>query len=72
MNKILTYLSLFVLAVLVNIPVYAQDKSGFDEAMRGNGKIYVVVAICLTILIGLFLYVFVIDRKLSRMEKDLK
>ncbi|HNH23111.1 MAG TPA: hypothetical protein PLY26_13230 [Ferruginibacter sp.] len=38
--------------------------------MRSNGKIYVVVAVCLTILLGLFLYVFSIDRKISKLEKE--
>ncbi len=41
-----------------------------DELMRSNGKIYVVVAVCLTILSGLFLYVFLIDRKISKLEKE--
>ena len=40
------------------------------DAMRSNGKIYVVVAVCLTILIGLFIYVFLIDRKISKLEKE--
>ena len=39
------------------------------DGMRSNGKIYIVVAVCLTILIGLFLYVRNIDRKISRLEK---
>ncbi len=39
------------------------------DGMRSNGKIYIVVAVCLTILIGLFLYVWNIDRKISRLEK---
>ena len=38
------------------------------DAMRSNGKIYIVVAVCLTILIGLFLYVWNIDRKISKLE----
>jgi hypothetical protein len=40
------------------------------DTMRSNGKIYVVVAVCLTILVGLFLYVFSIDRKISNIEKE--
>jgi tetrahydromethanopterin S-methyltransferase subunit D len=48
----------------------AQDaKPEMADMMRSNGKIYVVVAVCLTILIGLFIYVFLIDRKISRLEK---
>jgi hypothetical protein len=49
---------------------YAQEnKPEMADVMRSNGKIYVVVAVCLTILIGLFLYVFLLDRKISRLEK---
>lgn len=50
---------------------FAQDaKPEMADMMRSNGKIYVVVAVCLTILIGLFIYVFLIDRKISRLEKN--
>jgi CcmD family protein len=38
--------------------------------MRSNGKIYVVVAVCLIILIGLFLYVMSVDMKLRKLEKE--
>lgn len=40
------------------------------DIMRSNGKIYDVVAVCLTILIGLFIYVFMVDRKISKIEKN--
>jgi uncharacterized membrane protein len=38
--------------------------------MRSNGRIYVVIAVVVTILLGLILYVFRLDRKISRLEKD--
>jgi uncharacterized membrane protein len=58
-------------ALVLNTTLFAQDNtSGTDELMRSNGKIYVVVAVCLTILIGLFIYVFLIDRKISKIEKE--
>jgi len=44
----------------------AADKQGF---MRSDGKIYVVVAIALTILAGLILYVARLDRKITNLEK---
>jgi hypothetical protein len=40
------------------------------DAMRQNGKIYVVIAVILTILAGLIAYVVRIDRKLTRLEKE--
>ena len=42
------------------------------DTMRSNGKIYVVVAVCLLILVGLFIYVLSVDRKLTKLEKELK
>lgn len=37
--------------------------------MRSEGKIYVVMAVVITILAGLILYVARLDRKLSKLEK---
>lgn len=50
---------------------FAQDKVEMADTMRSNGKIYVVVAVCLIILVGLFLYVMSLDRKLRKLEKEL-
>jgi uncharacterized membrane protein len=36
--------------------------------MRSNGKIYVVMAVVVTIVTGLFLYVFSIDKKITKLE----
>lgn len=56
--------------LLLSFTTFAQDKVEMADAMRSNGKIYVVVAVCITILIGLFIYVFMVDRKISRFEKN--
>jgi hypothetical protein len=40
------------------------------DTFRSNGKIYVVVAVILTIFGGIILYLVRLDRKLSRIEKD--
>jgi preprotein translocase subunit Sss1 len=37
--------------------------------MRSNGKIYVVVAVVLTILFGLIGYLIRLDKKISKLEK---
>lgn len=52
---------------------FAQEKKvavEMADVLRSNGKIYAVVAVCLTILLGLFVYLFLIDRKISRLEKQ--
>ena len=60
----------FILSILFSMVSFAQDKVEMADSMRSNGKIYVVVAVCVTILIGLFIYVFTVDRKISRFEKN--
>ncbi len=47
----------------------AQENS---DVMRSNGKIYVVVAVVVTIVIGLFLYLLNLDRKISKIERNQK
>lgn len=39
------------------------------DVMKENGKIYVVIAVMLTILAGLVLYLIRLDRKISKLEK---
>ncbi len=63
---------LLVLFVLAATTSFAQDNNNVEMAdlMRSNGRIYVVVAVMLTILIGLILYLVRLDRKMSRLEKE--
>ena len=45
------------------------DKPEMADALRSSGKIYVVVAVLVTILLGLFIYLWRLDRRISKMEK---
>ena len=69
MNKYIQKLIALLIFICTSAVLQAQSAND-TELMRSNGKIYVVVAVCLTILIGLFLYVFSIDRKISKWEKE--
>jgi len=40
--------------------------------MLANGKIFVVVAVLALILVGIFIYLFSIDRKITRLEKEVE
>ena len=40
------------------------------DAMRSNGKIYVVVVISLIILFSLFLYLYRIEKKIKSIKKN--
>ncbi len=68
---LLTRFTVLLAAMLVSTFSFAQAKEvEMADTMRSNGKIYIVVAVCLTILVGLFLYVFSLDKKLSKAEKE--
>ena len=69
MNKLFSRFSLLLCGLLMSTILFAQEKVEMADTMRSNGKIYVVVTVCLIILIGLFLYVMMIDRKIRKMEK---
>ena len=61
---------LFVITLLIPGLANAQDVEMAD-VLRANGKIYAVVAILLIILLGLITYLFIVDRKVSNIEKRL-
>lgn len=67
MKKILFSLVL----MLVTIQLFAQD-NGVEMAdkLRSDGKIYVVVACIVIILLGLLAYLFSIDKRLKKIEKE--
>lgn len=42
------------------------------DVMRSEGKIYVVVAGLLLVVAGFLAYLYFLDRKVTRLEKDIK
>jgi uncharacterized membrane protein len=73
-KKRLKHLSLSVIFLFFNAVLYAQSSAdstvnGVDGLMRSHDKIYVVMAVCITILTVLFLYLIRIDIKVSKKEK---
>ena len=64
----------FVLSiVLLFLSFFTQAQTiEMADQMRASGKIYVVVAVLLCILIGLILFLINIDRKLKKIEQELK
>jgi CcmD family protein len=66
--------SLFTLLLVAAVPalLFAQEQVPMADTMRSEGKIYVVVSIILMILLGLFGYLFMMDRKVTKLEKDIK
>jgi hypothetical protein len=54
---------------IVSVPALSQAPEMADQ-MRSEGKIYVVVAIILVVLVGLIGYLFFVDRKVTRLEEQ--
>jgi len=68
--KFTKYIATFLLLLLPFIN-QAQQVDMADN-FRKEGKIYVVVTIVATILIGIFVYLFLLDRKIDKIDKQLK
>jgi len=69
MKFISRLLSLSFLLLLSTL-LFAQEKTGLGSTMRSSGRIYVVIAVIVTILIGLFIYLIRLDRKIGKLEKN--
>jgi CcmD family protein len=41
------------------------------DQFRADGKIYVVISVVLLILVGLFIYLFNLGKKITRLEKEI-
>jgi len=54
------------------ITAFAQQAQPVEmaDALRSSGKIYVVIAVVVIIFIGLAIYLFSIDRRLKKIEKE--
>jgi len=84
MYKKVYALLLLLFCWFTGMQVHAQDSTGqlrtvdsasaqrieMADQLRSNGKIYVVVVVVIIILLGLILYVSRLDRKISRLEKE--
>lgn len=70
MNKLLQRTTSLLFTLFLTITVSAQETVGETDIMRSNGKIYVVMAVVVTIVAGLFIYLANLDRKISKLEKS--
>lgn len=58
----------FLLVCSSVFSVLAQTEIEMATGLRSSGKIWVVVGVVLTLVIGLFIYLFSIDRKVKKLE----
>ena len=65
-------LSVFFLLLLSCATCFAQDSDipAMADVMYSNGRIYVVIATIVIVFAGLTVYLFSIDRRLKKIEKE--
>jgi CcmD family protein len=65
-------ISVLAFLLLAYTAIFAQQGAPVEMAdeMRSSGKIYVVIATIVIIFAGLAIYLFSIDRRLKKIEKE--
>lgn len=61
-----------ILFLAITSGAYAQAGEPLDEMMRPEGKINVVITVLSIIVVGLGIYLFSMDKKISKLEKNSK
>lgn len=72
MKKLIAFLGVMLSGIL---SIYAQNQESTVEMadkFRADGKIYVVLAVAGLILVGLFTYLIITDRKISKIEREIR
>jgi CcmD family protein len=61
-----------IIFLLSFITAFAQQTQSVEmaDAFRSSGKIYVVIATIVIIFLGLAIYLFSMDRRLKKIEKE--
>ncbi|RSK32339.1 CcmD family protein [Hymenobacter metallilatus] len=74
LRKLRPVVTLLLALVLPVLEVVAQPATQPEmaDALRQSGKIYVVVAVIAVVLAGLLFFLVSLDRKLTRLEKEVK
>lgn len=59
---------ILLFSIFLPILTYSQEV-GMADALRENGKIYIVVIVVSIIVLGLFGFLLFLDKKIGRIEK---
>lgn len=73
MTNLYKKIALFIALIVVSTTTFAQDKCERVEMADGlyqSGKIYVVITVIAIIFTGIIGYLIVLDRKISKLEKQ--
>ena len=69
MKNVLTIVALMLLLL---VPYLASAHGSDVDFMRSTGKIYVVVAVIVAIFVGIVFFLIRLDRKLTKIENQIK
>jgi hypothetical protein len=61
---------IFIFLFMLVVPASAQD--GMEEYFYQSGKIKVVIGVATIVLMGLIIYLWRLDKRVTRMEKEQK
>lgn len=72
--KLFRLIKCFSMIIVMLMLPFMANAQGADmaDAFRSSGKIYIVVAVVVCILTGILIYIFQTERKLNKLEKELK
>ncbi len=68
-KKIKFWMMAVCLFLLNNVLMAQTNTPDEGSIMKSNGKIYVVMAVVVVIVLGLFIYLIALDRQIRRIEK---
>ena len=70
-KSFIIFLTTLLPLLTLHLPAVAQMEMEKTEqsGLRADGKIWVVMAVCLTILAGILFYLFTLDKKIKGLEE---
>ena len=64
-----SFITLLLILITATLTKAQTPEPEMADVLRANGKLYVVVAVLTTILVGTIIYLIRIDRKITKLEK---
>ena len=64
-----------IILLLISAGAFSQTANApieMADGLRQSGKIYVVVGVVVIIFIGIITYLIILDRKISKLEKEIE
>ncbi len=70
-NRMIPYLLVFLMYLLIPAELPAGNVEMADQ-LRSSGKIYVVVGVLISICLGIFIFLWLLEKRISKIEKEVK